>query len=176
MKEMVTIHFSVEEFACHDGTPYPVDNIEDGTGIPTGWLGAKDSTWLQTRLMPLCMTLETIRDEAGSQPITIDSGYRTIAYDQKIYDAHVAAVGDDGAVAPASTSIHPKGGAADIKHPTMKPLPLFNLVLKMFEDGKLPYLGGVGLYPSFIHVDVRPRSKNGTHLAIWGGHRPSNIA
>lgn len=175
-RNMVTPHFSVEEFICHDGTPYPVDNVEDGTGVPTGWIGAIDSSWLQTRLMPLCLTLEAIRAEAGGKSITIDSGYRDEAYDQKIYEAHVAAVGDDGLVAPASTSIHPKGGAADIIHATLSSTSMFNLVLKMFEAGKLPYLGGVGHYPKFIHVDVRTRTKGGVHLAIWGGERPHNVA
>lgn len=175
-QEMVTAHFSVEEFLCHDGTPYPVDTVEDGSGVPTGWIGAVDSTWLQTRLMPLCLTLEAIRAAAGGKSITIDSGYRDLAYDEKIYEAHVAAVGDDGSVAPASKSQHPMGHAADIIHATMKPVSLFNLVLKMFESGSLPYLGGVGLYPNFVHVDVRPRTSNGVHLAIWGGSRPSNVA
>lgn len=174
-KNYVTSHFSVEEFLCHDGTPYPIDNVEDGSGVPTGWVGAVDSSWLQTRLTPLCLTLEAIRAAAGGGAITIDSGYRDEAYDQKIYEAHVAAVGDDGQVAPASTSIHPKGGAADIIHATMKPVALFNLIMKLYESGALPYLGGIGLYPSFVHVDVRKRSSNGTHLAIWGGSRPSNV-
>lgn len=172
----VTQHFDVEEFACHDGQPYPVSNVEDGSGVPTGWVGATDSTWLQTRLVPLCQTLEVVRAAAGGVAMTVDSGYRDEAYDQKIYEAHVASAGDDGLVAPASKSIHPKGGAADMKHSTISPLQLFNLVLSLFEAGRLPYLGGVGLYPSFVHIDVRPRSRGGVHLAIWGGTRPSNVA
>jgi uncharacterized protein YcbK (DUF882 family) len=78
-------------------------------------------------------------------------------------------------VAPAATSQHPKGRAADITHKILKPHEMFNLVLALYQRGLLPYLGGVGLYPNFIHVDVRPQEPAG-HLAIWGGSRPSNVA
>jgi hypothetical protein len=182
MSMPITQHFALDEFACHDGTPYPIDTVEDGTGIPTNWTPSQQ-TWFYSRLTPLCLTLETIRAAAvaryGLTPeqaaMAIDSGFRTIAYDEKIYDAHVAAVGDDGLVAPASKSIHPKGGAADVKHAKLTPSQLYNLVLDLFSQGQLPYLGGVGLYPSFVHIDVRTRTVGGSHLAIWGGERPSNI-
>lgn len=182
----VTQHFSVAEFACKDGQPYPVDRPEDGTGIPTGWKPPLTSpqTWFTTRLLPLCQTLEAIRqhailnfdlsnDRAG---LVVDSGYRDEAYDQRLYDAHVAAIGDDGLVAPASRSQHPRGCAADVRHAVLTPTQLFSLTLKLFSNNMLPYLGGIGLYPSFVHVDTRPRGLNGTHLALWGGTRPSNIA
>jgi hypothetical protein len=169
----VTAHFDVEEFACRSGDPYPVSEHDADTG--------DGRTWLETRLRPLCETLEMIRASAGGGTLTIDSGYRTLAYDDRLYRAHVAAVGDDGDVAPASRSQHPQGRAADITHVRLSPLALFRLILSLYEAGRLPHLGGVGLYPSFVHVDVRPRagSKGGAfdgHLAIWGGSRPSNIA
>lgn len=178
MSTPITDHFTVEEFACHDGQVYPVDNAEDGSGVPTDWDLSKitESTWRWTRLQPLCETLEVIREAAGGDPMTVDSGFRDEEYDEKLYNAHVAAAGDDGLVAPASRSIHPKGGAADMKHSKLSPIALFSLALKLYEEGKLPYLGGIGLYPTFVHFDVRPRSNGGQHLAIWGGHRPSNIA
>jgi uncharacterized protein YcbK (DUF882 family) len=150
----VSLHFSLEEFACHDGSAYPDE-------------------WIGERLTPLCQVLEAIRGAGGNLPIRIDSGYRSIAYDDKLYQAHVARVGDDGDVAPASRSQHPQGRAADIVHPSIGPVAFFNLILKLYEDGTIPQLGGVGLYPSFVHVDVRPHDG---HLAIWGGARPSNIA
>jgi uncharacterized protein YcbK (DUF882 family) len=158
----VTQHFSVSEFDCHDGTLYPAGQVDDED--------PDRRTWLETRLKPLCDLLEAIREAAGNEPLHVNSGYRSLAYDEKLYEASVK----DGDVAPASRSQHPKGRAADITHATMRPVALFSLVLKMYEDGKIPQLGGVGLYPGFIHVDVRPKA-NG-HLAVWGGHRPSNIA
>lgn len=168
----ITPHFTAEEFACRDGTPYPVAQVD--ADDPHG------CTWLETRLQPLCDTLEIIRDAVGG-PLIIDSGYRTLAYDDRLYKAHVAAVGDDGLVAPASRSQHPQGRAADIKAPSLTPVQLFTLILTLYNDGKLPRLGGVGLYPSFCHIDIRNRpnadgSPTGGHLAIWGGARPTNIA
>lgn len=162
----VTPHFSVEEFACHDGTPYPPDHVD-------------------TCLRPLCDTLEVIREEAGGDSMFVDSGFRTVAYDRRLYDAHIAALKaqgmpDDHMVAEPTSSQHPEGTAADMKHSKLRPLALFNLILRLFAEGKLPQLGGVGLYPTFVHIDVRkrPGSSGGAsdgHLAIWGGSRPSNI-
>jgi hypothetical protein len=98
----VTEHFDSDEFKCHEGTPYPLDQADEDA--PGG------GTWLETRLRPLCETLETIRAQVG-RPVTIDSGFRTVAYDQRLYDrsAH------DGLVATPQGSQHPKGRAADIK-------------------------------------------------------------
>lgn len=185
MSTPITDHLTVEEFICHDGVAYPVDQVEDGSGIPTNWTPPSDkpNTWRWTRLQPLGLTIETVRaaaiTEYGLSPedarMFVDSGYRDEAYDEKIYNAHVAAVGDDGMVAPASRSIHPKGGAGDMKHAKLTPVQLFTLGLKLFEQGQLPYLGGIGLYPTFVHFDVRQRTNGGQHLAIWGGHRPTNI-
>lgn len=165
----VTNHFSVGDFDCHDGTPYPVGEIDDD-----------GRTWLESRLKLLCDTLEVIREAAGGEPIAIDSGYRTLAYDNRLHDAHLAALQaqglpDDHLVAEATSSEHPRGRAADVKHARLSPIALFGLVLQLFTAGKLPHLGGVGLYKTFIHIDVRPRSNGGRHLAIWGGSRPSNI-
>jgi len=61
----ITSHFSLEEFACHDGTPYP-------------------KAWIETRLRPLCEQLELIRYLFGGKPISILSGYRTENHNQKV--------------------------------------------------------------------------------------------
>lgn len=157
---IITPHFSLEEFSCHDGSPYP-------------------SAWVDDRLRPLCETLETIRAALGHSPIVIDSGYRTLAYDQHLYDTHLAAVGNDGMVADPTSSQHPQGTAADIRHSNVPPVPFFNKILELYECDRLPHLGGIGLYPTFVHIDVRkrPGASNASrgHLAIWGGRRPSNI-
>lgn len=60
----VTEHFSVSEFACKDGSSYPVE-------------------WIETRLHTLCEVLELVRAEFGAA-IRISSGYRTSAYNTKI--------------------------------------------------------------------------------------------
>lgn len=160
----VTPHFSVEEFACKDGTAYPVDRVDDED--------PQHRTWLVTRLTPLCETLEAIRGGLGGSPLHIDSGYRTLAYDQKLYDADRASGGH--LVAKPQGSQHPKGRAADVRSGSLLPVQLRDLILGLYKGGKLPHLGGLGLYPTFVHVDVRPRFPV-THLAQWGGSRLSNV-
>lgn len=155
----VTEHFTAEEFACHDGTPYPISQIDTETN--------DGRCWWATRLWPLCETLEAIRAAVGG-PISIDSGYRTLEYDQRIYDKSAK----DGLVATPQGSQHPKGRAADIKC-ALAPKALHGLILDLYRAGRLPHLGGIGLYPTFVHVDVRPSHG---HLAQWGGDRDSNIA
>ncbi len=156
---VLTPNFTAAEFACHDSTPYPLTRYEeDGTG----------RLWLETRLLPLCRTLEIIRAAAGGEPITITSGYRTAAYQARLY----AQSARDGSVASASGSQHPAGRAADLTHASMPPKALHALVLRLWDEGRLPEMGGVGIYPTFVHVDVRPRAAG--HLAQWSGARGTN--
>lgn len=169
----VTEHVTEDELACKDGpdhspgTPYPFDAIDDND--------MQGRTWRETRAMPLCETFEAIRAAAGDEPIDIRSGFRTIAYDEKLYEADRGA----GNVAKPQGSQHPKGRALDVSHRTLSAPHLFSLILGLFHDGQLPHLGGLGLYPHsdppFVHIDVRPRPIDTNHLAIWGGTRPSNI-
>lgn len=173
---LITPHFSDTEIACHDGTPFPFDQIDRDD--PQG------RTWLVTRAMPLCQTAEIIRAEIGT-PLIPDSGFRTVAYDRRIYEAHMAALAarglpDDHLVAEPTSSEHPEGRALDVRSPTVTPVQLFNAIMRLYEQGKLPLLGGVGLYLEFVHFDIRPRPKTTRspmgHLAIWGGSRPNDVA
>ena len=136
----ITPHFSLEEFSCHDGTPYPEE-------------------WRDDRLVDLAGMLEAIRVAAGV-PITILSGYRTPSYDKRLYDASPK----DGSKAPPDKSQHPQGRAADICAEGWSPQRLHDLIIQQWRAGKLPKLGGVGLYPGFVHVDTRPWIG---HLAQW---------
>lgn len=155
---LVTEHFTVAEFACHSGVPYPIDTPDDEDD--------KRRPWGLTRLVPLCETLEIIRTACG-KPIVIDSGYRTLDYDQQLYDADKGA----GNVAKPQGSQHPKGRAADIVVPSMRAAVLHALILDLYDRCMVPHLGGLGLYSSFVHVDVRPHSG---HLARWTGTRVAN--
>lgn len=131
--------FHAEELGCHDGTPYPV-------------------AWMD-RLGALCSQLDIIRGEWGG-PIRIVSGYRTPAW-----NAHVGG---------AKLSQHMQGLAADIcpmvasaaKHACV--IDLHRRIIRLYGEGRLPLLGGLGDYPGkWIHVDVRPRLDG--HLAQWQG-------
>lgn len=122
-------------------------DCKDGSPYP--------DAWIQDRLRPLVGTLDVIREEWGS-PLTVISGYRTPAYNTRI--------------GGAKQSQHVLGTAADIRPKAgWSPQKLHNLVLRLYQEGKLPDLGGLGAYPTFVHVDVRERVKN--RLARWSGSR-----
>lgn len=159
---LLSVHFSLEEFACKDGTPYPLDQLDEDTN--------DGRTWRETRLQPLVEMLEVIREALG-KPLIVDSGYRTLAYDQRLFDADAGR----GNVAKPTGSQHPKGRAADVRCASLTSTELRTLIVDLYAAGKIPKLGGVGWYPSFVHVDVRPKDASG-HVAQWGGSRLSNIA
>jgi len=136
MATPISYHFALDEFTCHDGTPYP-------------------DQWVADRLTPLCRdVLEVIRAGCDGRPISVVSGYRS--------PEHNAAVGG------AAHSQHMEGRAADIRVEGMAPSDVHKIVLFLLGAGKLTALGGLGVYPNWIHVDVRPRPADG-HLSQWTG-------
>lgn len=98
--------------------------------------------------------LEAIRNLIDD-PIVINSGYRC----QK----HNAEVGGE------PNSWHTQGLAADIRQNKYDNRVFHNMVLKAYKDGKLPMLGGLGMYPGRIHVDVYKASDG--HLRRWESSR-----
>lgn len=107
----LSANFTVKEFACKDGT---------------------DTIFVSPELVNL---LQEIRDHFG-KAVTINSAYRTHAYNKKI----------DG----ATFSRHIYGMAADIKVKGVSPKEVY-----AYADSLLPYTGGIGLYDTFTHIDVR---------------------
>lgn len=99
----------------------------------------------------MCLTAETIREVVG--PMLVLSGWRSDAYNRKIGGARA--------------SQHVPGRAGDFRTPGKSARYVHGVVLELYESGKLPHLGGLGLYPGFVHLDVRP----GTRLARWTGSR-----
>lgn len=83
----------------------------------------------------LVRMLDELRSVLGDKPIIITSGYRCPAHNQ--------------AVRGSPNSQHMKGNAADIVVSGVSP----EQVATKAEALKFP---GVGRYPSFTHVDVRP--------------------
>lgn len=83
----------------------------------------------------LVMVLQTIRDHFGAS-VTISSGYRTPQYNTKV-----------GGVAHSQ---HCYGTAADIMVKGQKPADVAAYARKI-----MPSWGGVGIYSTFTHVDVR---------------------
>lgn len=153
--------FSVWEFRCKSsGLPYPQE-------------------WVDTRLAKLLRTLDPIRGKWNDK-IQVISGYRDPEYNLWLYqrsEARAKAAGRaHGGVALFSE--HVNGIAADIA-PLSNPSPprvamLHDLVLAMYAGGELEDLGGLGLYPGWIHVDVRDRGPGG-RLARWNGEGAGDL-
>lgn len=82
----------------------------------------------------LLAKLEQLRELAGGHPIKVTSGYRCPEHN---FD-----------VGGARDSYHVKGMAADVKIEGLSPLDVADLA------GKVGF-GGIGIYPSWTHVDTR---------------------
>lgn len=110
-------HFKVSEFACRDGT---------------------DMILIDAALVDV---LEDIRASCGNKPISVNSGYRTAAYNAKI--------------GGATNSYHMKGQAADITIAGVDTLSICKAAEKALAARSMQ--GGIGRYvgQNFVHVDTR---------------------
>jgi len=97
---------------------------------------------LMDNLKELVENLQIIRDHI-QQPMHIISGYRTPKYNRRIGGAR--------------RSQHMKAKAADIVVKGMRPPHLREIIINLIKEGKIKK-GGVGLYRSFVHYDVRGRN------------------
>lgn len=79
--------------------------------------------------------LQKIRDHFG-RPVIINSGYRTARHNKSC--------------GGATYSQHLYGAAADIKVTGVSPAKVAE-----YAETLIPNSGGIGIYESFIHVDVR---------------------
>ncbi len=68
---LVTPHFTVEEFACRDLSPYPPG-------------------WVEERLLPLCQLLEALRADLGGRAVRVLSGYRSPAWNEHVGGARAS--------------------------------------------------------------------------------------
>ena len=127
-------NFKVKEFACNDGS---------------------DAVLISDELVDL---LQKIRDHFGVA-VTINSGYRTSAYNKK--------------VGGANNSQHVKGTAADIVAKGIDPL-----TVAQYAEYLMPNSGGIGVYQTFTHVDVRANrsrwdNRSGSEVVVtgWPGYQ-----
>jgi len=121
----ITEHFDSDEFSCHDGTDYPKE-------------------WIDSKLKPLCGDLECIR-ALTNQQMNIESGYRTVSWNNAIYKARGETPTD---------SEHCKGIAADIILSGMSSHELYNAISVLIKEKAIPD-GGLGLYRWGCHYDLR---------------------
>lgn len=136
--------FKLEEFRSHDGATVP--------NWPEAWL----------TLVGLC---DAVRDEWGG-PLQVISGYRSPAWNRALVDAD-AAKGTHGV---ASGSYHTRLEAADLRPVGGGDAAMLHrTILSAHLAGRLPTLGGIGLYPAsnWVHVDCH-RAADG-HLRRWLG-------
>jgi len=119
--------------------------------------GFKEVTYpvglIDIRLVYLVDTLELIRSELRrNHPraiIKVTSGYRTRPYNE--------------AIGGSSNSQHIHGRAADITVPGVEADVVHQTIVRMWKGNVLPWLGGLGKYRGFVHVDCR------RNLARWSG-------
>jgi uncharacterized protein YcbK (DUF882 family) len=105
----------------------------DGTDVPAEYL---------PNVISLAKNLQVLRDTL-KKPVTINSGYRSADYNKK--------------VGGASKSQHLVAKAADIRVPGLLAIEVYNVILRLIEQGKM-HNGGLGLYDTFVHYDVRATS------------------
>ena len=94
-------------------------------------------------IIRLADELQVIRDYC-CESITINSAYRCISHNRSI--------------GSNNTSQHILGKAADIVIRNIKPQAVINMLEDMLEiEDLFPFfIGGIGSYDSFTHVDIRP--------------------
>lgn len=102
----------------------------DGTPVPEEFI---------PNVKKLAEQLQVLRDYI-KEPIHLNSSYRHPAYNQRI--------------GGKPNSQHLTASAADITVKSMTPRKLKGVVEKLIKQKKL-WFGGIGLYPGFLHVDIR---------------------
>lgn len=103
---------------------------KDGTKVP-------DELFDNVKL--LAEQLQALRDFIGI-PIHLNSAYRTEAYNVRI--------------GGSPKSQHKLAKAADMVTSKYTPKQLAAIIKKLIKQGKMMQ-GGVGVYPSFVHYDIR---------------------
>ena len=120
--------------------------------------------------------LDVIREATGA-PITVNSGCRCQRHNARV--GGVVAVKyyvpgtrkldlskyPRGAKGGPKDSNHTHGTAADIKCVKLNAKQLYDLILRLHKAGKLPQLAGIGIYDTFVHVDVNPKVAG--RLRMW---------
>lgn len=93
---------------------------------------------LMLNALELIEVLLWARSHEGEAPIDVNSWYRSIAYNR--------------AVGGGKTSIHLTAGAGDVTKQSWTPR---RLALALHREHPLSGKMGLGLYPGFVHVDIR---------------------
>ena len=93
---------------------------------------------LWENIVPTLRILDDLRDHLKA-PVTISSTYRSPAYNR--------------AIKGASSSRHMKFDAVDFSVRGVAPARVAAVLIQWRNEGR--FKGGVGVYPSFVHLDTR---------------------
>lgn len=131
-----------------------------GPSIHLSWseLACKDGTpypalWRADRAIILGIEYEKVRANCGGVPLVVGSAYRTPVYNLK--------------VGGKKNSQHPEGRALDLYPPTGMMIDEFYERIHSVAMLESSAIYGLGLYPTFVHMDVRP----GPRFVVWRGVR-----
>ena len=101
--------------------------------------GSEMNIAIYHNMVKVANQLQILRNYIG-KPITINSGYRSEEY--------------NASIGGAKNSQHIMGRAADIVVKGMTPLAVHTTIELLIEKGDM-LQGGLGLYDSFVHYDIR---------------------
>lgn len=108
-------------------------DCRNGTKVPAQYMD---------NVKELAKNLQVLRDFIG-EPVRVNSGYRTPAYNKS--------------VGGKSASQHLQAKAADITAKSYTPKQLADIIKGLIISKKMKQ-GGVGVYPGFVHYDIRGRA------------------
>ena len=113
------------------------------TNFDLAEFACKDGTPVPAALIPnaqlLANNLQVLRDYLG-EPVHVNSGYRSPEHNAKV----------DG----KKNSYHLKAMAGDLTCKSKTPKQLAAIIEKLIAEKKMKQ-GGLGIYPGFVHYDVR---------------------
>lgn len=121
---LISPHFTLREVACRDR-------------MRTNPTGEELSNAIKAAEM-----MEAIRSHLGDKAITVNSWYRTPAYNRQI--------------GGAKNSMHMKGMAVDFTVAGLTPGQVQRRLIVAREKGLLK-IGGIGSYKTFTHCDIGPK-------------------
>lgn len=132
-------HFTIAEFHCSSGEPVPGELLPNLRHLVSA-------------------VLEPLRARWG-QPLIVVCGYRSAAYNAAIKLVSDERARREGRAAGgvAEHSRHITAEAADVRPVNIADVgALMAHVEVMLLEGALPSLGGLGRYPGWLHLDIRP--------------------
>lgn len=106
-------------------------DCKDGTLVPPRFFN---------NLMLLATNLQVLRNHIGEPVLVTGSGYRTESHNKK--------------VGGAPLSQHLTASGADINAKNHTPKQLGAVIEKLIDEGRMKQ-GGIGIYPGFVHYDIR---------------------